>query len=395
MRTKAWLTVALLGVASCANCPCATQNTCAGDGDCETGYVCRDEACVQRGSACILDEECPADRACLNGFCELGVRMVVVDAGQDAGLQCRFNEATCLSPTVLQVCELGRFAQVDCARNGLSCQDGGCQAAACSGDAGTRCLDLATVETCATGVLRDCAQDELCWGGRCASATGEPCALDTECAGGLCHCKGGACDGGALASGYCTLGGCNSDGGACPLTDVCMGLASAGGGRQNLCGQRAAADCPESTAGMPAGYVGPFKRYLPIPDPTNAERYTFGDPVCFDARPGPPGASCAGPTDCIGGSTTGFTGQCLTFAGAVASGYCTHGCDQTHPCAPGNACVNRPGDPAGSGVCMLKCSDQRPGLAQCNRTGLSCRAAGNGYSVLDGRTDALGYCLPN
>jgi hypothetical protein len=172
-----------------------------------------------------------------------------------------------------------------------------------------------------------------------------------------------------------------------------MGLSSAGGGRQNLCGQKAGVTCPESNAGQPAGYAGPYKRYLPIPDPTNAERYSFGDPVCFDGRPGPAGASCAGPTQCIGGSATGFVSQCETFGGVATSGYCTHACDQTHPCAPGSACANRTGDPAGSGVCLLKCSDQKPGLAECNRTGLACKTSGSGFTILDGRTDPLGFCF--
>jgi hypothetical protein len=172
-----------------------------------------------------------------------------------------------------------------------------------------------------------------------------------------------------------------------------MGLASAGGGRQNACGQRAGDACPADSNGMPVGYAGPYRRVLPVPDPTNPERYTFGAAVCFDARPGAVGATCAGPTECMGGASVGFQGQCATFGGVVTGGYCTHACDATHPCPPEAACAHFPSDPAGAGTCLMRCGQQRPGLATCDRAGVACRTAvAGGFAILDGRDDPLGYC---
>jgi len=336
----------------------------------------------------------------VNNFCEVGIRTAGRDAGPpDAGLECEFGYAQCLNATTIRTCELGRFAEVDCTRNGLVCDEGFCRPAPCNPDGGsaTRCLDLTTQETCTEPpVMTDCAAGEICWQGTCSKATGEGCTTDVECAGGFCHCKPTECTG-ALAAGYCSLNACNTTAAAvCPISDVCMGLASAGGTRANLCGKRSSASCPDSTDGQAAGYAGPFKRFMPIPDPANPlERYTFGDAVCFDRFPLPVGAACAGATECIGGSPTGFAGACSTFSNAVTSGYCTHACDQTHPCGPGSACANRPSDPAGAGVCVLMCSEQKAGLATCDRSGVTCKqpVAGS-FTIVDGKMDTRGFCLP-
>jgi hypothetical protein len=393
------MTLGLLMAGACANCPCAAERSCQSDDECNEGDVCRSEECVPRGNACLTDDDCSADRACLGGFCEVGSRNTV-DGGSDAGVavECALGAANCVDDATLRLCSLGRWNTVECSRNGLVCFNGACQPVACAADGGTRCVDLGTEENCATGALSDCAQNEICWAGACGKATGEGCAQGPECAGGTCHCSG---DGGCLdgiTGGYCTLTNCNTAAGAsCPLGDVCMGLASNGSGRQNLCGARAANDCPTSTRGQAPGYSGPFARHLPIPNPANPELYTFGDAVCFGPFPRDVGAGCAGPTDCIGGASAGFTSQCVTWGSTVTSGYCTHACDATHPCAPEAACANRTGDPAGTGVCVLKCNAQRPGLAECNRTGLSCKQPGaaSGFTVVDGRTDSAGFCVGN
>lgn len=393
MKIRRWMMVGLLAAASCANCPCAPQDDrCEGDSECAEGQVCRNNACVGRGRACLVDDECDQDSACLNGFCEVGQRNTTDAGPQDAGFvaECQQGQQNCQDTRMLRLCALGRFNTVDCSRNGLTCQADGCRPLPCGDDAGTRCLDLASVEDCSTGLASDCSATEVCWQARCALATGQPCSDDATCAGGACMCANGACPGTSLDNGYCTQLDCNTDGGnPCPLGDICMGLASAGGARQNACGARAGADCPTSSAGQGAGYVGPYQRFLPIPDPTNPERYTFGDAVCFDPDPRAVGAPCTAPADCMGGAAVGFGGQCLA---AGNNGYCTHACDATHPCPPSAACIHRSADPVGAGVCALMCGQQRPGLATCNRSGVSCQMPGAAFSVLDGHQDALGLC---
>ncbi|MEW5851163.1 MAG: hypothetical protein AB2A00_20415 [Myxococcota bacterium] len=398
MKTRWWWLAGLLMAYSCQGCPCTEQPTCELDSDCGTDQACVNGECQARGTACLVDDECPPDQACQDGFCRTGVRNARTDAGPpDAGLECSFQESRCLNDSTVETCEFGRYSQVDCARNGLSCQEGGCHPPPCNPDAGAaRCLDLHTLESCVppVGERTDCAGNETCWQGRCAKSTGEPCTTDDECAGGYCHCKPGECPGTGLENGYCSMRNCNVDGGSpCPATDVCMGLASAGGGRINLCGARADNTCPESTRGQDPAYPGPFKRRFPVPDPANPEQYTFDDEVCFEKMPLPVGAGCAGPTECIGGASVGFISQCVTFSGTVVGGYCTHACDATHPCPPEAACAHFQSDPAGAGICLLKCGEQRQGLAQCNREGLSCKQPGGAFTILDSSTDVMGFCV--
>jgi hypothetical protein len=394
-----WRWAGFIITLAAVDCRCGQRDTCVGDADCSGAGVCRDEVCVVPTSACIVDDECPEDQACRDGFCGVGARTTDgSDASVmlDAGLECEFGQRTCLDSTTLITCEFGHYASVDCSRNSYACVDSACVPPPCTPDGGAnRCVDVMTLQNCADpDELTDCAQDEACWQGRCATATGEPCTSDNECAGGYCHCKPGACTG-ALAGGYCSGFNCNvPDGGACPAGDVCMGLSSAGGGQANLCGRKADTTCPESNSGQGLDYVGPYQRHFPVPDISNAERYSFGDAVCFDVRPFPTGAACAGAGECIGGSAVGFSGQCETFGGAVTSGYCTHACDGTHPCAPGEACAHRTEDPANAGICVLACSSQRPGLVTCSRSGVTCRQPDTAWTILDGQSDAEGFCLP-
>lgn len=103
---------------------------------------------------------------------------------------------------------------------------------------------------------------------------------------------------------------------------------------------------------------------------SSTECYATGDGT------GVVGAACTSTASCAGG----VNAICETPAGGWKNGYCTVGCDATHPCGTGSTCIDAVNE------CLATCSSD----ADCRGNGYGCVDAGGGTKVCSNLSNGTG-----
>ncbi|MBM4380099.1 MAG: hypothetical protein FJ086_12520, partial [Deltaproteobacteria bacterium] len=261
----------------CTASRCAAPPECASDAQCAEGFGCVEGAC-----ACATDSACAANQACVQGRCEARARCTDDTPCLPLGRRCEVTQGLCVPPCALPAdCAPGVDAQVatalfacqsgTCVRRclgdatcgtGLICDEGFCEAAAC-----TTYADCPAGSYCSSGRFGRCEQEVRCTDGTACGANqrcgafpadscppgfpcGQPicqelprCLSDSDCAGNTpAYCEDQHCQpttacqapaacptGKACVAGLCVPGACRGAGDCAAASDAGPGQACVDG----------------------------------------------------------------------------------------------------------------------------------------------------------------------
>jgi hypothetical protein len=285
---------------------------CRNDSDCQSGFVCRKNACTRQ---CQGNLDCPGGQVCSAGTCGSCV----------TSSDCRDASKVCLPGGACGHCRDGN----DCP-SGKACLATGCGACSADGDCGAgRICDGSGA--CIPGACHDnggCPATQICGADHACGA----CSTDSQCsAGRLCL--------GAAGSTQCVVANCRSKQ-ECTTAQACL---------SNLCGS-----CAQSTDCGPkgGGLLCDPSTHACVPGDCNADSDCPTGKACsahsciacgVAGAPACPAGVCNRASDCTGA----FTGFVCKSNACVPCGAASD-CDASQTCALSQAqprCVTGDCDP--------------------------------------------------
>lgn len=376
----------------------ACRESCAEDGDCWSGYVCRDGQCRLPegiGDSCASQADCSAgvcvDGRCCESSCTGACRAcnlpgreglcTAVEAGTDPDEDCPAQQAeTCGTTGVCDgegACQFWPADQV-CAAPGC---EGGVFLDEAYCDGAGHCLpagqtDCSPGRCTAQGCVEDCASHADC-------AAAGFCAVDGVCL--LDLADGQSCDGVVLAGlesdpacagGYCLLDGWAGEGAWCASAiDACTAAGAVYEPGYRLCSQDG---WFRVCLGGEAGW-GPEVACAPAG-------------VC-DAGGGP-GSGVTDAEVCDSGPQGGCWAACRSCYPyrAVAPGQCAASCGEEADCWPGHVCSGGACEP--DAVLGNDCQSDADCDGHVCVDGVCCNLACDGTCLLCDDPIARGVCLP-
>jgi MYXO-CTERM domain-containing protein len=358
-----------------AGCP----GSCAGNGDCATGYFCNGTSCIAKkdlGEVCSNASQCASDK-CVDGVCCDGTctgKCMACAAGnkEDGSLA---NNGKC------GAAKKGSNPGSLCVTGSDPCGD----QASCSGSPGLCAKGAAGTSCGPTTCLNGSVSGKVCNGaGLCTDQNNADCSPYV--------CKGSACaspctaDSDCVTDNYCSNGVCIpkvDNGKACTVANAC---------KSSFCVDQVCCDAPcngQCEACAETGSLGQCKPVAGKPRGTRTDcAGTTGD-KCKGSCDGANKSACAYPasgTACKDASCSGDVSQpagtcdgaglcsllptqnCLPYACKSATGVCGSTCASDTDCAQGAKCDTNTGKCA---VTAATCKDATT-LLQPNGQSESC-----------------------
>ena len=343
----------------CASGPCVDSDQCGID------EYCYQSDCIPQGSiACGVDESCPSNHSCVDGFCQENPTPPDCedDSACDSGEMC--YEGYCI--------EAGSLACPD----GEGCPEG----FTCVNDS---CYSPSTNPNNECAEDADCPVEEMiCTNFTCFSTGYTECVVSSQCSQGE-HCAFGVC-----------------------VTDACVHSSQCGSGelcQMGTCVEESTISCTDDSM-CPDGAICSDSACQATEEPyactQDADCAPLGEYVCLEQQCLPrQRVQCFEDADCPGQDSVCEVGVCRDTNDCVTSSQCDAGERCTNQrCTPGD-CIDSiqcaGGELCAMGACTpetdFPCSDdaQCPNGAMCN-DGV-CQDNGQPYSCLDDETcQALG-----